>query len=136
MPKMKISLVLSAAILAACGGGGGGDVAYNYKQHDGSYSCTVEEIQQSLQAQTVTFAFTEKSVTFTSDGITQPVIFDDKVGFIQGKPYYSEQIPGNQTQAQTVYFNNNKLVVHLGLTVNVPDKLSEAPKSELTCSKL
>ena len=131
MSKMKISLILSAAILAACGGGGGGgDVTYNYKQHDGSYSCKRADSPQS-QALTRTFAFTEKSVTMSDPN--GPAILDEKVGFIQGKPYYIKSFP---PMAATVYFNNNILSLHQGLPANTPDKLTEAPYMEEACIKL
>jgi hypothetical protein len=138
MSNLKIALALSAiTVLAACGGGGNevAEVAYNYKQHDGAYRCLQEG--DGYTPQSYTLAFTEKTLTITGDNLTQPVIFDDKVGFIEGKPYYSEKTPSTETAySQTIYFKNNKLEIVLGLSANVPDKLSEGPTESLSCDKL
>lgn len=141
MSNLKIALALSAVtVLAACGGGGNevAEVAYNYKQHDGTYSCLQQG--EGYVPQTFTLAFTEKSLNVMGGGLAQPTAFDDKVGFFENKPYYSEKTPGAETAySYTFYFKNNKLEVVLSLSVDVPDKLSKLSEDyieKLLCNKL
>ena len=135
---------VSIALITACGGksdGGGGNesansniVNYNYAQHNGSYRCREDG---SVTAILFDIVFIEKSASIVGTGALAGIGFtyDDKVGFVEGKPFYSEQIKLT-TRSETAFFFNGNLTLVTGPTANVPNLLAEGMTSRSSCTKL
>ena len=106
---------------------------YNYAIHDGTYDCT-------KSGTTTTISFTTK---FSSSAIAMAVTglgaglkfeYKDKVGFVQGLPYYSRSIPLT-SNAESAFFFNGNLTLVTTPTVDIPDLFAQRPSSVMSCRK-
>lgn len=127
---LKYTLAAAAVTaLVACGGGGDGvtpAAPYNYSQHNGAYSCLPIN-QQTSPANYSSVVFTDRSVTFSNNGV-ELLVINQNVGITPaGKPYYSMPYTSNKgiDYSLTAYIDNNQLKIIIGPSLNVPNNLSE-----------
>ncbi len=111
--------------------GGPGNPTYNYAQHDGRYTCRSTTSSTVL---TVDASFSALSVSFTEVTSGLKFGYSEKVGFVNGRPYYSQGIALN-TRAETAAFFNDNLTFVTGPASNVPNLLAEGYTSLRTCTK-
>ena len=143
--RIILALALSTSFLAACGGGGddapAGPVAtvpavpaaYNYAVHDGAYDCTKSGTATKMS---FTAKFSAASIMLTVTGLGAGIQFEykDKVGFVQGLPYYSHNIPLT-SNAESAFFFNGNLTLVTTPAADVPDLFAQRPTSVMSCSK-
>jgi len=116
---------------SASSGSSGGSTIYNYAQHDGRYTCRSTTSSTVL---TVDASFSALSVTFTEVTSGLKFGYSEKVGFVNGRPYYSQGV-ALTTRAETAFFSNDKLTFVTGPASYVPNLLAEGYTSLRTCSK-
>jgi len=102
---------------------------YDYAQHDGNYKCT----DSQYRTVNYTVRFYSTSISFSMNGLG--FTYSDKVGFLDGKPYYSENIPLT-SKSETAFFFNGALMIVTTASSDVPNLLANNPYNVTTCSKV
>lgn len=106
---------------------------YNYAIHDGAYDCTKSGTATKISF-TAKFSATAVAMTVTGLGAGIQFEYKDKVGFVQGLPYYSRNIPFT-SNAESAFFFNGNLTLVTTPAVDVPDLFAQRPTSVMSCSK-
>lgn len=106
---------------------------YNYAIHDGAYNCTKSGTTTPFNF-TVKFSATSVVITATGIGAGLKFEYKDKVGFVQGLPYYSQNIPLT-SNAESAFFFNGSLMLVTTPAADVPDLFAQRPSSVMTCKK-
>ena len=138
LKALRLAALTSAIVMAGCGGGGGGaepdptqtttKAAYNYSALDGTYTCSSSGVDVPLQAK---FEVGQLEINW---GYLGSVVYKDKVGFLDGMPYYSRNTPLT-SNAETIFFFNGRLTIVAGPAADVPSLLAQRPKSIADCSR-
>jgi hypothetical protein len=142
--SFKLGLIsITCILLSACGGGGSDGSnnntnPFNYAALNGQYDCkkagqsTGVGVKVNLSEQQL---IAELSLLMGSNEIPYgTVTVKDKVGFINGQPYYSSYIPLT-TNAETYFFYNNKLHIVTTPVASIPDALANNPSQISYCTK-
>jgi hypothetical protein len=106
---------------------------YNYAIHDGAYDCTKSGTGTKISF-TAKFSATAVAMTVTGLGAGFKFEYKDKVGFVQGLPYYSQNIPLT-SNAESAFFFNGNLTLVTTPAVDVPDLFAQRPSSVMSCRK-
>ncbi len=135
--RLKMVAAMVAVAFAGCGGGGGDSTAtsqvrtvaaFDYASLDGEYTCgTSTKIK-------IGAALSSDELSVNWELFNEIVIYKDKVGFLDGFPYYSRNTPLT-ANAETFFFVDGKLKIVAGPAADVPTLLYQRPKSINDCTR-